>query len=74
MADVLTDNDLKDYAEHILLSQTEDVEFLTVWEMWESYSHAPKGRELTRGEESRIYELLQKARVTVSWEDDEPLG
>lgn len=69
----LTEAAMKDYAEHVLLSHTEDIDSLSVYEMWESYSERPDGHWLSEAEEADIWERIQKARVTISWEDDEPL-
>lgn len=74
MAEGLTANQIKDYAEHVLLSYTEDVDFLSVYEMWESYSERPEGHWLSDAEQAGIWERIRKAQVTISWEDDEPLG
>jgi hypothetical protein len=65
---------LKELAEYILMSQVEDVEFLTVWEiMDDQMQDDPEYKKLTDEEQHqlalKIDKLCRSAEVTITFED-----
>jgi hypothetical protein len=60
----VTEDELREYAETLILEHARDVEFLSIHEMAEE--HAPGG--VITDEEARVVDdLIAKATVTVSW-------
>lgn len=60
----MTDEDLKAYAEHLILSHATDVEWLSIHEMAEDYFN---GEELADGDANEVQQFINTATVTVSW-------
>ena len=65
----ISKEELKSIASDIILSHTEDIEFLTVWEMTEDrLPFEELDMEDMEKTVNRVDELIRKARVTVTFE------
>lgn len=60
----MTKDELRQYAETLILEHAQDVEFLSIFEM--AKEHAP-GAEISDDEAREVADLITQATVTVSW-------
>jgi hypothetical protein len=58
-------SELRDYAESLILSRAQDIEFLTISEVAEDNL----GRELTQDELEEVDRLIARATVVVTWDE-----
>lgn len=64
----MTEEERRKYAEHVLLDHVEDIEFLSIHEMYAAYK-GDDDAELSDEEASAVLDLINEATVTVSWPD-----
>lgn len=62
----MTEEELKDYATDLILAHARDVEYLSIFEMAETYLEA---REISDEDAKKVNELMTKATITVSFEE-----
>jgi len=55
----------REYAEHLIRSHAEDIEWLTIHEMADSFF----GNDLNEEEAKQVYEAISTARLKVFWSD-----
>ena len=62
----MTKDELRQYAEALLLEHARDIEFMSIFEMAEE--HAPGG-DITDDEAREVDSKLAKASITITWPD-----
>ena len=63
----LTESQLRDFAEALIVDHAFDIEFLSIFETYDSWH----GVDISREEAERVDALIRGARVIVSFEDEE---
>src|SRR5437879_5310951 len=63
----MSDEELRDYAAALILEHAYGVEHLTIHEMAEDYG---PGAEISNDDARKVSDLIAKAVVTVSWDED----
>lgn len=61
----MNENDLKEYAEYLILDHSTDIEWLSIFEMFEDYDSPG---ELSEADARKVSELISKAKITITWE------
>lgn len=61
---MMGEDDVRDYAEHLILTHSEDIEWLTIHEMAEDYF----GNDLSEGDAERVDTAIRTARISVRWD------
>jgi hypothetical protein len=64
----LTDQQIEDYARELILDHAKDVEYLSVFEVWDE--HSP-GVSISEPDALRVHSLIQQAVVTVAFPEQE---
>lgn len=62
----MNEEELRDYAETIIMEHAMDVDWLSIFEMAEAFTNAG---EISQEEAERVLELINSADIVVSWED-----
>lgn len=55
----------KAYAEYLIRKHAQDVEGLSVWEMYDEYANYES--ELTEADSQIVYDLIRTAKIEVTW-------
>jgi hypothetical protein len=62
----LTDQQIEDYARELILDHARDVEYLSIFEVWDD--HSP-GVSISEPDALRVHSLIQQATITVTWQE-----
>jgi hypothetical protein len=62
----MTEQELKDYAEALILGHATEVEYLTIFEMAEGYLD---GDEISDEDADKVDRLIGQAKISVTWGD-----
>lgn len=66
----MNDEELREYATALIVDHAQDVEYLSIFEMWEEYSG--DNLEISEVDVCKVSELIGRAEVVVSWPEDGP--
>lgn len=62
----MTNEEMREYAEWVIEDHAQDVEYISVHEMWETYSE--DGSEISEEDAIKVHDLIRRdAIVTVTW-------
>lgn len=64
----MTEDERRKYAEFLILAHTEDIEWLSYFEMYDQF--AGEGSEISEADAHLVDALVNRAIVTVSWPDE----
>ncbi len=66
----MTNDELREYATWLIEDHAQDVEYISVHEMWETYSE--DGSEIGEDDALKVHDLIRRdAEVTVTWPTDD---
>ena len=71
---VMTDEQIRDYAVALIEEHATDVEWLSVFEVWESYQprELPDGdEEISEDDAVKVHDLVRGAKITVTFAGEE---
>ena len=66
----MTPEELQDYAGHLVLEHARDVEFLSVFEMYEDYA-GEDDAEISDEDARKVLDLIREADITITWPEDD---
>jgi hypothetical protein len=64
----LTDQQIEDYARALVKVHAKDVEYLSIFEVWDDWGH---GLLISEPDALRVHNLIQQAVVTVAFPEQE---
>lgn len=62
----MTDEELRDYAEHLIHEHSTDIEYLSVFEMYDEYA-GDCDATISEPDARKVLDLVAKADVAVAW-------
>ncbi|HKR56385.1 MAG TPA: hypothetical protein VJS20_08790 [Gemmatimonadales bacterium] len=63
----MTDEEMRDYAEALIVDHAIDVRFVTVIECYDEYAWRKCDAEISEEDARKVHDLIHKAKITIEW-------